>query len=337
MGIEGEDQEKVEKIEKVELEEEKKNLPAVVLKLVKRKANRFPTFPRQQYKFRIKKKEYDPWLMDAFIYNLILNNIKLRKLKSDKAKEFYVNTMLPARPDLWHHFNEYAKIVEFNEKVAKNQRILDELNKILDDMKDTDNFGRELVSKKKKPREGSEEDKYQKEFEYFDSNIDKIMEWIVLCVPPKRIVYELKTWFPGLSMTAFYYWKDWTKHGKKLAFAYKCSGEEHMHLSQEFMLNWLNSPRLDMQHVGIVREIGLYHSRMAEFLDRKKWGRKVEITNEKPAPKMISGRDLTKFLEGITDAAEKVNSSEEKEEVADFEEVEFEDSEEEGNQEDKED
>jgi hypothetical protein len=151
---------------------------------------------------------------------------------------------------------------------------------------------------------------YEKQYRFLDSRIEQIENMIYLCVSPKRICIELAKSCHGLTPIIYHHWKDETKYLDRIKFAYTASAEEHMNSAHEFLQEWLDPsihPELDMQHVGIVREIGLFRSRMAEFLDRKKWGKKVEIVDERPQTKVISGRDLQTFLEGINNAKKEID------------------------------
>lgn len=179
-----------------------------------------------------------------------------------------------------------------------------------------------IKSSKKRGRKKDLNPEYKAEFEYLDSRIDQIEDLIVLCVPPIKIAQKMSDeWFAisnyyknGIRPTIFLKWLEETVYVERIKAAERYSAEVQMTLGVEFMKEWLNKPILNMQHVGIVREIGLWHSRQAGFLNQKKYGKKIELSDGAPAAKVISGHDLEKFLEGITDAADKINNKKQEDE-----------------------
>ena len=261
--------------------------------------------------------KFDPYEMNPTIYKMILDFIEIRGLTTEQGKKHYVNKLMPNKPNLYDTFLAYRRIYLQIVRSEKKQQLVDKLNEEIDNMEDHKNFGLSLVKKRVKG-DKKKDHIYKKEFDFFDKNIELIQNMIYMGVSPVRICEHFYPKMKSITPIIFAYWKDETKHIEKLIFAYKSSGEQHMYLSKDFMMDWLDKekhPELDMQHVGIVREIALWHSRMAGFLDRKKWGAKVEVTDERAQVKVISGKDLNSFLEGLGKVAEKINSeSEESEE-----------------------
>ena len=258
---------------------------------------------------------FDPYEMNDFIYKMIVDFIRLRGLNNKEGIKHFVNRLIPGKPLLYDTFILYHKRFKKIQLIEKKQLLVDKLNEEMDNMEEHKNFGLSIIKKKRKKGE-KEQHEYQREFDFLDSKIEEIQNMIYLGVSPKRICEFYFNQYPkmfALTPIIFAYWAEETKHIEKIKFAYKASAEEHMNLSRDFMLEWLNKekhPELDMQHVGIVREIALWHSRMAEFHDRKRYGKKIEITNETAQTKVISGKDLNAFLEGLGRVAEKINAEE---------------------------
>ena len=269
-------------------------------------------------------KKRDPYEMNAQIYAMILAFIKKNNLKLGDNTAAIINKLIPGKPELYTSFRQFKRRYDADKRLEKKQAQLDGLNKVIDNMEEHREFGLSLVKKRAKK---SKDNPYQVQFDFLDKNIELIENLIYLCVSPKRICQQLHPDCTTLTPIIFHHWKDETTHIDRLIFAYKASAEEHINKGMEFMKEWLAAPELDMQHVGIVREIGIYHSRMAEFLDRKKWGKKVEVVDERPQQKVLDGRDLNAFLQGINDAADRMREKREDEpndndEYEDAEEVE---------------
>lgn len=307
--------------------------------------------------------EYDPYEMNGEIYEMIKLYI------ANGFTEDEINQLIPGKPNLYSHYIAFSdsyekkkdeefkkwaeqekglmKVLNFEEgrikakvtnekkkrkKEIKNKRITKKLTNKLNDIKDFRKMKQLIKSTriggKKKGSDINPE--YKEEFEFLDSQIEKIEDLIVLCVTPLRIIAELnKVWKREVRPTIFFKWIEESKYIKRLKEAERHSAEVQISLGKEFMLSWLNNPELNMQHVGIVREIGLWHSRQAGFLNRRKWGNKVEVVDDRPQQKIISGKDINMFLEGLTNAAknrEEEESADESEgenqgEFSDYEEV----------------
>ncbi len=295
-----------------------------------------PKFNSQRSReFRIIKPDtsFDESELSEDYYKLILQQIKSRGLTNKKGIEFFVNRLFPNQSrlyDIFLRFHEnYIKNKRYEERKIKGQALMDKLNDEKDNMEDAKNFGLQ-ISKRKKKKGDKEEltEQQQRIYKRLDEIVDNVCLWIYLCVSPKRICIELckndSKYFFDLNPIIYNHWADWTEHKEKLVYAWKKSAEEHMFASQEFLLEWLDKekhPELNMQHVGIVREVALWKSRMAGFLDRKKFGAKVEITDDQKQVRVLTGSDLNKFLEGITKAAKKINAEDVKEdEIEDMDE-----------------
>lgn len=176
---------------------------------------------------------------------------------------------------------------------------------------------------KKKQGKRKNDSKYEAQFQFLDSNIEYICNLIYTLRSNLWIAGHMKhCGCPNLTPIIFEYWMKETDKVDELIFAYKASANQHMAHAVEFMKEWLDPelhPELGMQHVGLVREIGLYHQRFAEYMDRKKFGKRIEVVDETPQKKYLEGKDLDKFLEGLD------KSGREDAEEGDYEEVKNED------------
>lgn len=262
--------------------------------------------------------EYDEFLMNIELYNRINNALEKNRIGSDETRiRQFVNRLIKSRPSLYRQWSAFHEIRIKLKKKENSDWIVNELLKHLENMEENKNFGLSVIKdrrgsgssgSKSRTKKSENTHEYQEFFDILDENIKAIQELIILCVTPKKIVIELSGRVGGLrklNMTIYYSWKDYTKYQNELKMAVKYSAAEYMHLSVEFMEDWLNKPFLEMKHSAIVREIGLYYSRMAGFLDQQKWGKKVEIIDDRPQNKVLDGRDLETFLAGLGDVAER--------------------------------
>lgn len=274
--------------------------------------------------------EFDHLEMDYNTYCILLSALERMNFQTPKEKRIFINRQVPGKPNLWETFRRYKKTYEKIKLSKAKQLLLDRINDKINDMEEAKNFGLQLRKKRDKP-----EDAYAREFAFLDNKIDDIEVLIYLGVSPTRICYELSKTFKSLNPIVFHRWSDSTEHVDRLIYASKKSAENYIHLGKDFLLDWLNPeihPELDMQHTSIVREVALYYSRMAEFADRKKYGKQIKVEDDRPQQKVLHGADLLKYLSGLNDLADKLNntqdgeksneSSNEESEYTDFEETE---------------
>ena len=279
---------------------------------------------------------FDPYEMSESIYNRIVAYVESSGLKNKKAIENLVNHLFNGKRNLYKSYILYGKYKKKLQLREYKEKKLKELNEYIENMKEYREFGLSIKPQKQKANRGKKEHPHKEIFDWLDLHVPQITELIYLGCSPKQICLKLGPFCAGLGLSpmVFHHWKDETEHIDELQYAYKCSAEEHMNRSSEFMREWLANPDLTMQHVGIVREIGLWHSRMAEFLDRKRWGRKIEITNDQPQRKVLDGKDINKVLQKLGDAIKKAEDEEngkefEEEDLEDEDDLEQEDKEEE--------
>jgi hypothetical protein len=151
---------------------------------------------------------------------------------------------------------------------------------------------------------------YDLEFNFLNLNIDRIEDMIMLCLSPYEICERLSVSWSGISgnnekfrMLVYLKWCEETKYLDRITNATRLSADIEMSLGKDFMIRWLNNPNLDMQHVGLVREIGLYYSRMAEFKNRGKFARrlKYEDNNERKGNITITKDAVLDYLKGLDD------------------------------------
>jgi len=262
--------------------------------------------------------KYDPMVMDRVLYETITELLERANLKRWKAKIWFVNHLIQGRPHLWDDYYGFRYINLSLVRREIREKSYQELLDKIEDMNDFRNLGLSLKGKRKKPQP---QNPYQREFNFLDENITKIENFIYLTVSPKRMCMEFAKQMPTITPIIFHRWKEETQFIERLRFAYTCSAEEHMNQSREFLLEWLGKPELDMQHVGIVREVALWSSRMAEYLNRKQWGKKVEVIDDRPQQKVMDGKDLKSFLSSINTIAGNINNPTEQDEFEeDFEE-----------------
>lgn len=282
-----------------------------------------------KYKSKTEIAKFDPYEMNDQVFEMITKFLSLRnfdiytlfnstkrdnreKINSRLKAKFIVNKFLPNKPHLWESYVAYRGIYYKNLEIKKKQELLDQINEEAQDMEDHLKFGLSITKKRVKTEK---DDPYKKYYDFLDLRIDEVENLIYLGVSPKKICLHLSKFIIGLTPIIYHHWKDSTKHINRIIFAYKASAEEHMNLSKEFMEKWLSNKDLDMQHVGIVREVALWHSRMAGFYDRKKFGAKVEIIDDKPAQKVLKGADIVDFLSEVGKAAKRINDMENAEEI----------------------
>lgn len=279
--------------------------------------------------------DHNAWF---FVSNFLLNGGKIE----DICFLFLQRELIPEGCETsvsrayYKRWLDYYETIQIRANNYLGQKILDDLNEKKKNMKDHISTGLSITKKRKKIKE----DSYQRFYNELDNRIELIENLIYLCLSPKQICLALikphkttegQTLQPIRYLTPiiFHRWLEVTNHVDRIQFAYKCSADEHMARAEEFMLDWLSKPELDMQHVGIVREVGLFHSRMADYMNRKKYGKQTTVLDEKPQSKVIAGRDMQKFLENLTTIANKINNPEENtEESNDSDEEEYEEFEE---------
>ena len=264
-----------------------------------RKRNKKPEFSERKRKVEVSIR-FDPKEMNPQMYERIRDYLRNG---GDKDR---IATMVPGYPNLYETYKRYGDEYHRIKNAEYGQEDLDTLNKIADEMEENLNFGLSLRrnNTKGEKSERKTEHKYQAQFDFLDKNIELIANLIYLRKPTKDIVNMMRDYMPSLTNIIYCYWAKETEKVDELIFAYQSSGEEYMQWAKEFLMEWLVKEDLSMQHVGLVREISLWSSRYAEFMDRKRWGKKIEIIEEKPQQKVITGKDLDKFLQGLNDAFE---------------------------------
>ena len=281
--------------------EKNKNLPSVI-----KKTNIPPTFTELNRKrlFKGKLPEYDKYEINFQVYEMVRDYIRSGATKKD------VNKMFPGKPKLFEAYEKYKSEFKQEKKLDNKQKETDRLNKYIDDMEEHKEFGLSLIRKRAKKIKN---DPNKPLYNWLDSKLDEICELIYLCVSPKNICYNLLDKYTTarelkLTPLKFHRWKDITQHIEDLQFAYKTSAEEHINMGKDILEHAALDQKLDMQHASVIRQLSIYHARMAEFLDRKKYGQKVQIIDERPQQKVIGGKDLDKFLSGLSEIAGKVNT-----------------------------
>ena len=279
---------------------------------MKTKRNKPPSLPKN-LPAKIDPKAKTPSnIMNPYMYEQIRDYLK------NGGERERVNQMIPGHPELLQEYEKYGNEYDRIKQAEYAQEDWEKLKKIVDDMEDNMKM---IVSLKRKAKEENKsrktEHKYQKFFDFLDANIDFITNLIYLRHSPKSIVSILRDIEPALTNMIFHHWKEETELVDELIFAYKASGEEHMNYAKEFMEEWLNPkihPELNFHHTALVREIGLFHQRFAEYMDRKRWGKKIEIIEEKEQRKVIEGKNLDKLLEKMDSLVERRRKMDEPEE-----------------------
>lgn len=267
------------------------------MKKIRTVINTKPEFSKLPAKLDPKAKT-SPFKMNPQVYEWIRDFLKAG---GDPNR---VNEMIPGRPDLMYSYLEYHNEYDRIKQAEYGQDDYETLKNIAKDMEESLEFALSLKRKAKGSKRKSEH-KYKIYFDFLDDAIELISNLIYLGYSPKFICMKLSESMPGITPMIYSHWKDETDHVDELIFAYKASGEEFMHSAKDFMEEWLDPnkhPELGVQHVGLVREIGLWKQRMAEFMDRKKFGKRIEIFDETPQKKYLEGKDLDKFLEGLEKA-----------------------------------
>jgi hypothetical protein len=280
--------------------------------------------------------EVDPYDMDETMFQYISNFL------GTGGDYRQVNFFLPGKTNLYENYLKYKKNRDTNLRHRKQQALVDDFNKQIDYMEEVLQFGLLLSTNPKKRKKSknkedlTEDERYKTQYAELDARISLIELMIYLAFSDIKIATKLcsvhedengKKLMPihGLNPLIFKRWADTTKYKERLFYAYKASADTFMQKGLENLQAALNNPNLSMQASPIVRELSLYYSRMGEFMDRKKYGKKFEITNEVPAPVKLEGKNIGNFIESLFKAGGIEDEKVEEDEFSEFEDENVED------------